>query len=472
MIDSVIRYLSACAAVTSAALFLALCGPASLATADPAPQSASEPAKVELVLDLSGSMKQNDAGGGQTRLEAAKQAVNRILDTAPATAQVGIRVYGSTYSGTDKVQGCADTRLLMPVATPTAAAKSTARQQVAELTAIGFTPIGNALRAASNDLGTQGERHVILVSDGEDTCAPPQPCEVAKELNAGGTRLTVDAVGFNVSGAARDQLKCITTAGGGAYADAKDADSLVSGMTGLFRRAATPYAASGRPVQGATTGCPNAPMVEDGQYLDAFTTSRDLWYRIRKSPDEDLAIGATAIFSERMRHEDSRENSAFLTHLFIRSGPPDLPQSWLLSEGVALEANNIVTTGATGGKHNTAKAPDGIGCLRISHNAEVDPQRRILLELLISHPKRADATRPDGAPAATPTTGATAGANAEMPSGGSTDDSRASVAARAADDDNAPGTTTTVALIAGAILLGGALGSFVATSSRRRRSRT
>ncbi|WP_406290261.1 VWA domain-containing protein [Embleya sp. NBC_00896] len=463
MIDSVIRYLRTRSAVALGAVSLALCGPVSVAAADPAPPAEAPPAKVELVLDLSGSMKQNDAGG-QTRLEAAKQAVNRIIDAAPANAQVGIRVYGAAYPGTDKALGCADTQLLVPVAVLGEGAKAAARQKVASLNAVGFTPIGNALRAASDDLGTQGERHVILVSDGEDTCAPPQPCEVAKELNARGTKLTVDAVGFNVSGAARDQLKCISTAGGGAYADAKDVDSLVSNMSSLFRRAWTPYDASGRPIQGATTSCVNAPIVEDGQYLDAFVTSRDLWYRIRKSPDEDLAIGATAIFSERMRTDDDRENSAFLTHLFIRSGPADQPQSWLLKEGVALEANNIVTTGASGGTNSTAQAPDGIGCLRISHNAEVDPQRRILLELLVSHPKRPGAATTAGAPAPERTTPDAAA----VPSGTPVTDTGARVAA-SSDDEDGPGTAVTIGLIAAAVLAGGVSGSFVAGARRRQR---
>lgn len=462
MIDSVIRYLRTRSAVALGTVSLALCGPVSVAAADPAPPAEATPAKVELVLDLSGSMKQNDAGG-QTRLEAAKQAVNRIIDAAPANAQVGIRVYGATYPGEDKALGCADTQLLVPVAVMGEGAKAAARQRVGSLNAVGFTPIGNALRAASDDLGTQGERHVILVSDGEDTCAPPQPCDVARELNARGTKLTVDAVGFNVSGAARDQLKCISTAGGGVYADAKDADSLVSNMSSLFRRAWTPYDASGRPIQGATTSCANAPIVEDGQYLDAFVTSRDLWYRIRKNPDEDLAIGATAIFSERMRTSDERENSAFLTHLFIRSGPADQPQSWLLKEGVALEANNIVTTGASGGTNSTARAPDGIGCLRISHNAEVDPQRRILLELLVSHPKRPGAAKS----ASTPPSARTAPDTATTPSGTPVTDTRARVAASSGDDG--PGTAVTIALIAAAVLAGGALGSFFAGSRRRQR---
>ncbi|MFF7245468.1 VWA domain-containing protein [Embleya sp. NPDC008237] len=463
MIDFVIRYLRTRSAVALGAVTLALYGPVSAAAADPAPPAEAVPAKVELVLDLSGSMKQNDAGG-QTRLEAAKQAVNRIIDAAPANAQVGIRVYGATYPDTDKAAGCADTQLLVPVAVMGEGAKTAARQRVAALNAVGFTPIGNALRAASDDLGTQGERHVILVSDGEDTCAPPQPCEVARELNARGTKLTVDTVGFNVSGAAREQLKCISTAGGGVYADANDTDSLVSNMSSLFRRAWTPYDASGRPIRGATTGCANAPMVEDGQYLDAFVTSRDLWYRIRKNPDEDLAIGATAIFSERMRAGDDRENSAFLTHLFIRSGPADQPQSWILKEGVALEANNIVTTGANGGSNSTARAPDGIGCLRISHNAEVDPQRRILLELLISHPKRPGAVNAANNPAPERSAPVASGA----PSGAPGTDTRARVTA-SSDDDGGPGTAVTVGLIAGAVLLGGGLGSFLAGSRRGQR---
>ncbi|MGW1994502.1 vWA domain-containing protein [Embleya sp. NPDC001921] len=457
-----IPFLRTRSAVALGAVSLVLCGPVSVAAADPAPPAEAVPAKVELVLDLSGSMKQNDAGG-QTRLEAAKQAVNRIIDAAPATAQVGIRVYGAAYPGTDKALGCADTQLLVPVALMNEGAKGAARQRVAALNAVGFTPIGNALRAASDDLGTQGERHVILVSDGEDTCAPPQPCEVAKELNAKGTKLTVDAVGFNVSGAARDQLKCITAAGNGVYADAKDADSLVSNMSSLFRRAWTPYDASGRPIQGATTGCANAPIVEDGQYLDAFVTSRDLWYRIRKNPGEDLAIGATAIFSERMRVADDRENSAFLTHLFIRSGPPDLPQSWLLTEGVALEANNIVTTGASAGAKSSAKAPDGIGCLRISHNAEVDPQRRILLELLVSHPRRPGTIGTTSGPAPA---SADAGAPAAVPGAPGAGGDRTSVAASSGDDDG-PGTGVTLAVIAAAVLVGGVLGSFAAGARRR-----
>lgn len=45
-----------------------------------------------------------------------------------------------------------------------------------------YTPIGNALQAAADSLPNEGNRSIILVSDGEDTCAPPEPREVARDL--------------------------------------------------------------------------------------------------------------------------------------------------------------------------------------------------------------------------------------------------------------------------------------------------
>ena len=431
-----------------------------VATAEPAASTEPTPPKIELVLDLSGSMKENDAGG-QTRLAAAKQAADRVIDTAPETAQIGIRVYGATYAGDDKATGCADTQVLIPVGPlGTADAKAAAKQKVAGMTAVGFTPIGKALRAAATDLGTQGDRHVILVSDGEDTCAPPQPCDVAKELNAQGVKLRIDAVGFNVSGAAREQLKCIARSSGGAYADAGDAQSLVTNMSTLFRKAWTPYDAVGTPIKGSTTGCQNAPLVEPGQYLDGFVTSRDLWYKIRKSPDEDIQISATAIFALRMRESDAREDTAYLTHLYIRSGPPGQEQSWMVREGVGLDANNVVSIGGRSGETNHTPAPDDLGCVKISHNAEVDPAKALPLELLIGRSQRV--AEPDAEPAPRPSTSSRTTSPPAAPS--------PVEAEPAADsDDDGPNTGLTITLIAVAVLAGAALGSFVAGSGRAAR---
>ncbi|MGQ4486825.1 VWA domain-containing protein [Streptomyces sp. SAS_281] len=195
-----------------------------------------EAARIDLVLDLSGSMNQADAGKGRTRLSAAKQAVTRIIDKAPAQAELGLRVYGATYPGEDRTKGCADTQPVLPVATMDRAARSDAKSRIARFEAVGFTPIGVSLRAAAKDLGPSGERRVVLVSDGEDTCAPPPPCEVARELKDQGIDLAVDVIGFRAPASARAQLKCIADVTGGAYTDSDDTDALISDLDTLFRK--------------------------------------------------------------------------------------------------------------------------------------------------------------------------------------------------------------------------------------------
>ena len=52
-------------------------------------------------------------------------------------------------------------------------------------------------------------RRIVLITDGEDTCAPPDPCEVARELAAQGTSLVVDTLGLVPDEKVRKQLICI-----------------------------------------------------------------------------------------------------------------------------------------------------------------------------------------------------------------------------------------------------------------------
>ena len=68
-----------------------------------------------LVVDASKSMKADD-GTGRPKMAAAKAALNTLVDELPDDAKVGLRVYGSEVSGTGKAAGCADTKLVSPVA--------------------------------------------------------------------------------------------------------------------------------------------------------------------------------------------------------------------------------------------------------------------------------------------------------------------------------------------------------------------
>ena len=232
-----------CLAASLGTLALLLVPGAAYAQSQPAP---SKDAAVILVVDASKSMKADD-GTGRPKLAAAKQALNTLVDELPDDAKVGLRVYGSEVSGTGKAAGCADTKLVSPVAPLD---REGLKSSISAITARGFTPIGRSLQGAAQDLGSAKQKTVVLVSDGGDNCAPPAPCGVARQLAKGGVALKIQAVGFQVQSSARRQLQCIADAGGGRYVDADNAQELGGQLRSLTARALRPYVTEGKALEG------------------------------------------------------------------------------------------------------------------------------------------------------------------------------------------------------------------------------
>src|SRR5829696_9676242 len=154
------------------------------AQSQPAP---ANDAAVILVVDASKSMKADD-GTGRPKMAAAKSALNTLVEELPDDAKVGLRIYGSEVSGTGKEEGCADTKLVSPVAPLD---RPGLKASIDAITPRGFTPIGRSLQGAAQDLGTAKQKTVVLVSDGGDNCAPPAPCGVARQLAKGGVALKI-----------------------------------------------------------------------------------------------------------------------------------------------------------------------------------------------------------------------------------------------------------------------------------------
>jgi Ca-activated chloride channel family protein len=251
---------------------------------------APEPRSVLLLLDASKSMNE-DAGNGPTRLDAAKAAVNDLVGALPADAQVGLRVYGSEVAESGRRAGCRDTRLVVPVG---ALDRTAVRERVQALQGRGRTPIGRSLRAAADDLPAAGKRTVILVSDGGDNCAPPDPCRAAEAVAQRGVKLNISVVGLQVNPRVRAQLRCIAKAGGGAYVDAGDAQALRDQLLAAMARAFRDYRPVGTPVQGGLRREAAAP-VGPGQYLDSLTPGEGRWYAVRVQPGQRLRTVATVI---------------------------------------------------------------------------------------------------------------------------------------------------------------------------------
>ena len=216
--------------------------------------------KVLLMLDSSGSMEDADPSG-ETKMDAAKNALVHAFDAAPSNVEVGLRVYGADVDVNSTSGSCADSRLAHPVGALDKAVLANAVSQFQPRG--GSTPIVYALREGAKDLGDSGKRRIILVSDGEETCSP-DPCQEVRDLTAGGVSPQIDIVGFGVGDKARQQLSCIAEAGGGSYYDAKDADSLESSLQRLGAETAHGYTAADTTARGEGT-LANAPALEPGR---------------------------------------------------------------------------------------------------------------------------------------------------------------------------------------------------------------
>nr|WP_281386318.1 VWA domain-containing protein [Jiangella mangrovi] len=241
-----------------------------------------------LVLDSSGSMSEATPDG-TTRIDAAKDALREVVGGLPDDQEVGLRVYGAEVFSQNDPGACTDSQLIVE---PGTGNRDQLTSALDGYEPYGETPIGYALQEAGKDLGTEGPRTIVLVSDGEPTC-DPDPCTVATELAGDGVDVRIDVVGLDVDAAARDKLRCIAENGHGTYYDAADAEDLVQSLDTSTTRASRPFDLTGTPIKGAATP-DDAPTISTGQYLDTFPQEGSLWYRVERTvPNSTIHVGVT-----------------------------------------------------------------------------------------------------------------------------------------------------------------------------------
>ena len=191
-------------------------------------QASAKTVNVELIFDSSGSMAQ-EVSPGVTRIEAAKEVLNDVIDAIPEREgiNVGFRVYGHEGSNReeDREESCRSTELVVPIE---GVNKDRLRDAVASYQPVGWTPITLSLQEAAEDFSSPGESEVnaiVLVTDGLETCGG-DPCAAAAALAEGEVDVTTYVIGFGLAQEEQATLQCIADAGGGLNLGADNAEEL------------------------------------------------------------------------------------------------------------------------------------------------------------------------------------------------------------------------------------------------------
>ena len=118
---------------------------------------------------------------------------------------------------------------------------------------------------------------MILVSDGGDNCAPPNPCQAAREVSKRGIDLSISVVGLQVNERVRRQLECIAKAGGGtSSASTTPTRSRTSWRRRSHERSAA--TAAGTKVTGGRARRRRASQA--GLFQDALRPGETRWYAV------------------------------------------------------------------------------------------------------------------------------------------------------------------------------------------------
>jgi Mg-chelatase subunit ChlD len=223
-------------------------------TAEQTPEQTAARRNLEIILDASGSMKA--ALGKSTRIATARQVLKDLLAKLPDDFNVGLRVYARRFSAKQK-ETCTDTELLRPIA-------KLDRQQIASMVdgivPRGETPLVYSILQAPADLKAAGGGSLIVITDGEETCGG-DPVKAAQQLKDAGMPITLNIVGFTLTGKkVEQQLSQFAEATGGHYYSAQDGAALTRalGRAALTRFPYTIFDSKGTQVAAGLAG----PLME------------------------------------------------------------------------------------------------------------------------------------------------------------------------------------------------------------------
>ncbi len=160
-----------------------------------------------VILDASGSMK--EIFGKQSRIDAAKKAVEQIVGKLPSDRKFGLTVYGNGSSNS-----CSSLKTLVDLGSRN---QSVVLSQLSNVKAEGKTPIAASIQEVAKAIKNhKQETTIVLISDGEESCGG-DPCQVVKQLKSEGYKFIFHGIGVDTTLQADQQLSCLAREGDGVY---------------------------------------------------------------------------------------------------------------------------------------------------------------------------------------------------------------------------------------------------------------
>lgn len=231
-----------------------------------------------LILDASNSM--NKPFASDTRIAAARSALDGLLTRMPEQGNVGLMAFGHRINYRNEVESCQDIAFLFALAPYTAAIGQQMIAAVAQVKPQGKTPLADSLTAAANSIAEQGQGGVIvLLSDGEGNCGG-QEAVVAQMLATMQPPIVLHVIGLDVDAQASEALRAMAMETGGSYWDVSDssslADALFAAISAPIAEPTPTLATDGVPPSYACFGVTNVVYGTDGDDVIYGTPGNDL----------------------------------------------------------------------------------------------------------------------------------------------------------------------------------------------------
>lgn len=227
---------------------------------------------LEIVLDVSGSMRSKL--GTSTRWNTALAVLKQLLGVLTDDTSVGLRVYGHRYAPTE-ARSCTDTEAIVPIAKIDRTRILTAASNLAPR---GQTPLAYSVLQTPADLRAAGGGAVIVITDGEESCRGDLK-KTAAQLKASGVDVNLNIVGFTLAGkTAEAQLGALAESTGGRYYAAKDGDQLSRALM-VATLHAVPYDvvdSNGLTVVSAQTGDAQQELTPGAYHVKFHTPGQEL----------------------------------------------------------------------------------------------------------------------------------------------------------------------------------------------------